>query len=190
MCSQARVLGASGRDQFVLEGRSSKEDVASLLPASRMERFWIFCPRECFLSRASVHFQLSCPGLVLTRHLGHALGATVKNLPDPVELTVWCRRWAPPGHRSRITGVGMDSICRGTEARGLWAGDRGDLGSATAEVQDPGRMSSRGVGGDKREAVCAVGDRWVRASEEPEPRCHPLTLLLPAGSSLLPSCPA
>lgn len=134
--SRLESWGLPGRDQFVTKGKSSKEDGdLSLLPAASGWRgFWIFCPRECFLSGRLFIFQLSCPGLVLTRHLGMLWG-TVKNPARPSGAHSLVQEMGASGAIARALRRDGPSICRGTEARGLWASDRGDLGSATAGVQ-------------------------------------------------------
>ena len=83
------------------------------------------------------------------------LWGTVMNLPDPVELTVWCRRWAPPRHRLRITGVGTDQASAAGQKRGVFGQVIG-VTWGDSWGTEIGRMSTRGVGreGKREGSVC------------------------------------
>lgn len=134
-----------------------------------MERFWIFCPRECFLSGVC-SFSNSPVQAWYSPGTWAMLWGTVKNLPDPVELTVWCRRWAPPGHRSRITGVGMDQASAAGQKRGVFGQVIGvTWGQRQLGYRDrKDELAWRGEGGQARGQCVRWGDRWVRA----HPRNH------------------
>ena len=103
-----------------------------------MERFWTtvdILPQRVFSLGRLFILQLSCPGLVLTGHLGHTLGhsnepAWPNGAHSLVEETDTPR--SPLVRYMRQCGP---SICRGREAWGLWGADWGDLGSATAGIQ-------------------------------------------------------
>ena len=74
--------------------------------------------------------QLSCPGLVLTRHLGHALGHSDEPARPSGAHGLAEEMGAPRSSLVHYMCRDRPSVCCGTEAWGLWAGDRGDLGSA------------------------------------------------------------
>lgn len=99
----------------------------SSLPLQDGEVLDILPQRVFSLGRLFI-FQLSCPGLVLTRHLGHALGHSDEPARPSGAHSLVQEMGTPTPSLAHYRRRDGPSICRGTEARGLWPGDRGDLG--------------------------------------------------------------